>query len=398
MDLLRKIKLRQPFAKVIVITDADSLENTVDALRVGTVFLIRPLDLNKLQIAVRDNLAAELTTQPAQQILPSPSAKTSFGQIIGQSPVMKELISMAKKVAASDVSSVLLQGESGTGKDILAKAIHYSSTRADKPLVSINCAAIPANLIESELFGYEKGSFTDAKKLKEGLLEQARGGTVFLDEIGEMDITLQAKLLRVLEEGTFRRVGGLKDLSLNALVIAASNRNLREESEAERFRRDFYFRLSIIELDVPPLRHRGDDVLLLAEHFIRMLDHRYQSEPRRLAPEVVSFFRRYPWSGNVRELRNAIERALILEDSDQITLKYMPPQLNSFDSVSSIEDHAETSAATSLQLPLNGISLKNLQDSLIEQALERTRGNVTRAAKILNLSRDQLRYWLKKRK
>lgn len=401
LELLRKIKTRQPCAGVIVITQTDSVEDMIVALRAGASdFLIKPLDLDKLKVAVRDNLAAGEATQRTPPLLPFPNAKHSFKQIIGESPKIKELIALAEKVAASDVSSVLLQGESGTGKDILAKAIHCSSARADKPFIAINCAAIPANLIESELFGYEKGSFTDAKNLKEGLFEQAKGGTIFLDEIGEMELALQAKLLRVLEEGAFRRVGGLKDLPLNACVIAASNRNLREESEAGRFRRDFYFRLSVIEIDMPPLRERGDDVLLLAAHFIKTLDRgRYQSKPRRLAPEVVKVFRQYQWHGNVRELRNAIERAVILEESEQITVKYLPPQLSQTNgSAVSTNGHSEASEHYQIQLPPTGISLEALQDSLIQQALQRSRGNVTRAAEILDLTRDQLRYRLKKKR
>jgi DNA-binding NtrC family response regulator len=400
LDVLRKIKLRKPFANVIVITGRDSVEEMIEALRAGASdFLIKPLDLDKLKTAVRDTLEAGETGRRAQSPLPFPTVKFSFGHIIGESAKMKELISLAEKVAASDVSSILLQGESGTGKDILAKAIHYSSIRADKPFVAINCAAIPANLIESELFGYEKGSFTDAKNLKEGLFEQAKGGTIFLDEIGELEIALQAKLLRVLEEGSFRRVGGLKDLPLNACIIAASNRNLREESETGKFRRDFYFRLSVIEIDVPPLRERGDDVLLLAKHFIKMLDRgRFQSKPRRLAPEVIKVFRKYHWDGNVRELRNAIERAVILEEGEQITLKHLPPKLSRLSDSSFAVNHSETNGNHIMQLPPAGISLAALQDSLIEQALERSQGNVTRAAEILSLTRDQLRYRLKKKR
>lgn len=401
LGILRKIKTRQPYAGIIVITGTDSVEDMIAALRAGaTDFLTRPLDLDKLKTAVRDNLAVGEAARREQSALSFPTAKFDFEQIIGESPVIKELIALAKKVSASNVSSVLLQGESGTGKDVLAKAIHYSSARAAKPFVPINCAAIPANLIESELFGYEKGSFTDAKGLKEGLFEQARGGTIFLDEIGELELALQAKLLRVLEEGVFRRVGGLKDLPLNACVIAASNRKLREESEAGRFRQDFYFRLSVIEIDVPPLRERGDDVLLLAAHFIKTLDRgRYQSKLRRLAPEVVKTFRQYRWDGNVRELRNVIERAVILEEGEHITLKYLPPKLSQTNgSAAKVSEDSEIGEDHPIQLPPTGISLEALQDSLIEQALQRSRGNVTRAAEILSLTRDQLRYRLKKKR
>src|SRR5205085_12048646 len=253
----------------------------------------------------------------------------NFEQIIGASATVQRMLALARKVAESEVSSVLLQGESGTGKDLVAKAIHYASRRLDAPFIAINCAAIPATLIESELFGYEKGAFTDAKARKEGLFEQAEGGTLFLDEIGELELGLQAKLLRVLEEGAFRRVGGLKDIPLDVRVVAASNRDLRAESEAGRFRLDLYYRLSVIQIDIPPLRERGDDILLLAEHYIRQFGERLKlrRKIRGLSPEVADAFRRYPWPGNVRELRNVIERALILEDADLITAEYLPRDL-----------------------------------------------------------------------
>ena len=239
---------------------------------------------------------------------------------------MKKMLGLAAKVAESEVSSVLLQGESGTGKDLVAKAIHYGSQRAERPFVAVNCAALPATLIESELFGYEKGAFTDAKARKEGLFEQAEGGTLLLDEIGELELSLQAKLLRVLEEGAFRRVGGLKDIPLDVRVLAASNRDLKTESEAGRFRLDLYYRLSIIQIDIPPLRERGDDVLLLSQHYIDTIGARLKRTPKitSLSPEATEVFRNYNWPGNVRELRNVIERALILEDSDQITTEYLP--------------------------------------------------------------------------
>src|SRR6185295_19490748 len=192
----------------------------------------------------------------------------SFSEIICESDAMKRAIDLARRVAGSDVASILLNGETGTGKDLFARAIHFASDRADAPYMAINCAALPATLIESELFGYEKGAFTDAKQKKEGLFEQAYGGTIFLDEIGEMELSLQAKLLRVIEESTFRRVGGLKDIKLNARIIAASNRNLKQEAEAGNFRLDLYFRLSVIQVDIPPLRDRGNDVILLANYYI----------------------------------------------------------------------------------------------------------------------------------
>jgi transcriptional regulator with PAS, ATPase and Fis domain len=247
-------------------------------------------------------------------------------------------------------------------------------------------------LIESELFGYEKGAFTDAKARKEGLFEQAEGGTLFLDEIGELELSLQAKLLRVLEEGSFRRVGGLKDLPLNVRVIAASNRDLKSESEAGRFRTDLFYRLSVIQIDIPPLRERGDDIRILAEHYVSSFKNRLRKNINVITPEAITAFSRYEWPGNVRELRNVIERAMILEDGDQITAKYLPRGLSG-------EAHMSGGASTSVDhcyLPATGISLDEVEMSLVRQALERSGGNQTKAAELLDISRDQLRYRMKK--
>jgi transcriptional regulator with PAS, ATPase and Fis domain len=290
----------------------------------------------------------------------------------------------------------LLQGESGTGKDLVAKAIHYGSQRAGRPFVAINCAALPATLIESELFGYEKGAFTDAKARKEGLFEQAEGGTLLLDEIGELELSLQAKLLRVLEEGAFRRVGGLKDIPLDVRVLAASNRDLKSESEAGRFRLDLYYRLSIIQIDIPPLRDRGDDVLLLAQHYIETIGSRLKRNRKitGLSSEAIDVFRKYHWPGNVRELRNVIERALILEDDDQITTEYLPGALLTPIAASSLT--TTISAPAQFALPPEGIALDQAELSFVRQAIQRSGGNQTRAAELLGISRDQLRYRLKK--
>jgi two-component system, NtrC family, response regulator AtoC len=311
------------------------------------------------------------------------------------------MMTLARKVAASEASSVLLLGESGTGKDLVAKAIHYGSSRADQPFIAINCAAIPATLIESELFGHEKGAFTDARARKEGLFEQAQGGTLFLDEIGELELGLQAKLLRVLEEGSFRRVGGLKDLPLDVRVIAASTRDLQAEGEAGRFRLDLYYRLSVIQIDLPPLRERGNDVLLLANFYLAHFNERLRKRIRGMTREVEETFRRYHWPGNVRELRNVIERVMILEDSDLITSDWLPRGLIGNERtipstpVVTRSQPAET-AAPSFRLPDAGIDLEQVELTLVRQAMERSGGNQTHASELLGFSRDQLRYRLKK--
>ena len=394
LDVLREIKREHPEAIAIMITGNVQVDNTISALRGGAYdFIGKPINLEELRVTLRNAIETRQLRREVAQVRKERAREFNFSQIVGESPAMKKMLSLAAKVAESEVSSVLLQGESGTGKDLVAKAIHYGSQRAEGPFVAINCAALPATLIESELFGYEKGAFTDAKARKEGLFEQAEGGTLLLDEIGELELSLQAKLLRVLEEGAFRRVGGLKDIPLDARVLAASNRDLKAESEAGRFRLDLYYRLSIIQIDIPPLRDRGDDVLLLSQHYIQTIGARLRrNKVTALSAEVQEVFRKYDWPGNVRELRNVIERALILEDTDKITTEYLPGGLLARIPQSS------TAADLSAQfvLPQQGISLDEAELSFVRQAIERSGGNQTRAAELLGISRDQLRYRLKK--
>lgn len=406
IDLLGKIKRHKAEAVVIMITANVLVDDTIAAMRGGAYdFIGKPINLEELQVTIRNGLEARSLRREVTEIRRERTREFSFDQIIGKSPAMAEMLSLARKVASSDVSAVLLQGESGTGKDLVAKAVHYASLRANCPFVAINCAAIPSNLLESELFGYEKGAFTDAKARKEGLFEQAEGGTLFLDEIGELEIGLQAKLLRVLEEGTFRRVGGLKDVRLDVRVIAASNRDLRADAEANRFRLDLYYRLSVIQIDIAPLRERGDDVLLLADQFIATLGGP-RTRVRELSPEVAAIFKAYRWPGNVRELRNAIERALILEDGVRITTKYLPSGIGADPQAAFSRAAAagtpETDRSTCdrvppvVALPAGGISLDDVETSLVQQAIAASNGNQTRAAELLGITRDQIRYRLKK--
>jgi len=396
LDVLRDIKREHPEAIAIMITGNVQIDNTISALRGGAYdFIAKPLNLEEIRVTLRNAIETRQLRREVAQARKERAREFNFRQIVGESPAMKKMLGLAAKVAESEVSSVLLQGESGTGKDLVAKAIHYGSQRSEGPFVAINCAALPATLIESELFGYEKGAFTDAKARKEGLFEQAEGGTLLLDEIGELELSLQAKLLRVLEEGAFRRVGGLKDIPLDVRVLAASNRDLKAESEAGRFRLDLYYRLSIIQIDIPPLRERGDDVLLLSQHYIDTLGARLRrNKVTGLSDEVQEVFRSYDWPGNVRELRNVIERALILEDADKITIEYLPGGLLA---PSRAADSSTTSSSEArFVLPDQGISLDEAELSFVRQAIQRSGGNQTRAAELLGISRDQLRYRLKK--
>lgn len=397
LDVLRQIREKQGDAVVIMITANVLIDDTIAALRGGAYdFIGKPINLDELEITIRNAIETRELRREVRQIQKEQAGVFGFDKIIGVSPLMLEMKELAKKVATSDVSSVLLQGESGTGKDLVAKAIHHASSRSRKPFIAINCAAIPATLIESELFGYEKGAFTDAKARKEGLFEQGEGGTIFLDEIGELELSLQAKLLRVLEEGNFRRVGGLKDIPLNVRVIAASNRDLRTESEKGAFRLDLYYRLSVIQIDIPPLKDRDDDVLLLAEHFISSIDRIRPGKKRReLSADAAEAFRNYRWTGNVRELRNAIERAIILDDSDEIGLTYMPRDIAAWNSPVTNEQTLKAYEEF-ISLPPGGIPLDTVESILVHQAVERSGGNITKAGELLHISRDRIRYKLKK--
>src|ERR1044072_8578935 len=397
LEVLRKMRHRQNDAVIIMITANVLVDETIAALRGGAYdFIGKPINLDELHVTIRNGIEAGRLRREVNSFRRERAQQFSFQQIIGESPAMRETLAIAQKVAESEVSSVLLQGQSGTGKDLVAKAMHYQSDRCNGPFVAINCAALPGTLIESELFGYEKGAFTDAKTRKEGLFEQAEGGTLFLDEIGEVELSLQAKLLRVLEEGAFRRVGGLKDIPVDARIIAASNRDLKSESESNRFRLDLYYRLSVIQIDIPSLHERGDDVLLLTDYYVATFGKRLRKQIHGIAPEVAVAFRRYDWPGNVRELRNVIERALILEDGDVITMKYIPRPVDEGSGITARDSHDGAGFSTRFRLPSEGVALEDVEMSLVRQAIDRSGGNQTKAADLLGISRDQLRYRLKK--
>lgn len=313
-------------------------------------------------------------------------------QIIAESQAMRDVLNFVRRVALSEAASILIEGENGTGKDLIAKAIHYQSMRQAEPFLAINCAAIPETLLESELFGYEKGAFTDARAQKRGLFELADKGTLFLDEIGEVPLSLQAKLLRVLEEQCFRRLGGLRDINVDLRIIAATNKNLREAVREGAFRQDLYYRLNVIQLVVPPLRERPQDILPLARFFIDHYNAKFKRQIEGLTPEAESLLLTHDWPGNVRELRNAIERAMILEDSGRIRPGSLPIAVRGAG-----PSHAANNGTLAPE-PFTGepMSLIEQERRLLVQALERTGGNQTQAARLLRITRDTLRYKMKK--
>ena len=312
-------------------------------------------------------------------------------EVIAESPAMREVMDFVRRVAASEATTILLEGENGTGKDLIAKTLHYQSMRQAEPFIAINCAAIPETLLESELFGYEKGAFTDARSQKRGIFELADKGTLFLDEIGEIPLMLQAKLLRVLEEQSFRRLGGLKDIKLDLRVIAATNKNLREAVREGAFRQDLYFRLNVIHITIPPLRERPEDILPMVRFFVDHYNRKFKRHIEGISPEAARQFLAHDWPGNVRELRNAVERAMILEETTQIRPASLPM------SIGHSSGRAPVAAAAPVQeLPDEGLSLEDNEKMLLMRALEKTGGNQTQAARLLRITRDTLRYKMKK--
>jgi PAS domain S-box-containing protein len=310
-------------------------------------------------------------------------------EVIGESGAMREVMNFVRRVAASEATTILLEGENGTGKDLVAKTLHYQSIRQAEPFIAINCAAIPETLLESELFGYEKGAFTDARSQKRGIFELADRGTLFLDEIGEIPLMLQAKLLRVLEDQTFRRLGGLKDIQLDLRVVAATNKNLREAVKEGAFRQDLYFRLNVIQILIPPLRERTEDILPLARFFIDHYNRKFKRSIEGVSDGAARMLLSHDWPGNVRELRNAIERAMILEESSLITPPSLPIAI-------SRPESGPVPIAAPLEIPTDGLSLEENERSLLAKALEKTSGNQTQAARLLRITRDTLRYKMKK--
>ncbi len=311
-------------------------------------------------------------------------------EVIAESGPMVEVLNFVRRVASSEATTILLDGENGTGKDLIAKTLHYQSLRQAEPFIAINCAAIPETLLESELFGYEKGAFTDARAQKRGIFELADKGTLFLDEIGEIPLMLQAKLLRVLEDQSFRRLGGLKDIQLDLRVVAATNKNLREAVKEGAFRQDLYFRLNVIQITIPPLRERTDDILPLARFFVDHYNRKFKRNIEGVTDSAARLLISHDWPGNVRELRNAIERAMILEDSALIT----PPSLPI--TISHPDTNGSTPTSAALPTPIDGLSLEDNERSLLARALEKTNGNQTQAARLLRITRDTLRYKMKK--
>jgi len=385
LTVLKQIRQIDPDLLVILLTAYASVETAVEAMKLGAYhFMNKPFDLDALAALVEQALETTRLRREVRQLRANQAEPYSLDRMVGESLQLRDFKGLVKRVATSPTTTILLTGESGTGKDLTAKILHYSSARAGKPFINITCSALPETLLESELFGHERGAFTDARQQKKGLLEQADDGTVFLDEIGEMTAPLQAKLLRFLEEKAFRRVGGTSDLHVDVRVIAATNRNLEEEVRAGRFREDLFYRLNVLPLQLPALRAHIDDIPALVAFYVDNFNREFKKNVRGASAAALRLLASYGWPGNVRELRNAIERAMLLASGDTLEPVDFPIA-------------ASTGASGhTVELPSSGLNLEETEKSLVRQALERTGWNQTRAAKLLGLNRDQIHYRIDK--
>jgi len=391
LDVIRSIKGIDPATPVIMMTAYGEVETAVDAMKSGAYdFILKPYSLEKLKVTISNAFEAHRMRSELTYLKSSTTGRDFFQQFIGQSAAMRDIFEKIEKIGHSKANTILVTGESGSGKELVARAIHACSYDEPRPFMEINCASVPETLLESELFGYEKGAFTDAKTRKKGLVELAEGGTLFLDEIGEMGITLQSRLLRVLENKTFRRVGGVKDLTVNTRIISATNRDLEQAIDEKLFRQDLYYRLKVIPLVIPSLRERKEDIPLLVAHFVDRFNHELGKKVRPVSREVIETMMRYDWPGNVRELRNVIERAMLLEAEEEILERHLPPEIRGADG-----EVPAARASASVAESFFPMTLREVERIQIEKTLAQTRGNKSKAASILGISRQTLREKLK---
>ena len=386
LSVLKQVKDADTDTLVILLTAHSSVDMAVAAMKGGAYhYANKPFNLDEIALLVEKALETTRLRREVRALRASQAQPFGIDRIVGESRAIAEAKALMLKVAASPASTVLLTGESGTGKDLAAKVLHYASSRASRPFMNITCSALPDTILESELFGHERGAFTDARSQKRGLLESADGGTVFLDEIGEMAPQLQAKLLRFLEDKTFKRVGGVADIKVDVRVIAATNRQLEDEVKKGRFREDLYYRLNVLPIVLPPLRSRPEDIPALVHYFVDAYNTEFRKRVRGVSGEAMRVLKSYGWPGNIRELRNAVERAMLLAEGDQLTADHFP-----------VATSAGARLTEAVELPASGIDLEQLERSLVVQALERSGWNQTRAAVLLGLNRDQIRYRIEK--
>jgi DNA-binding NtrC family response regulator len=381
LELCQRATEAHPELPVIVITAFGSLETAVQAIRAGAYdFITKPFDIDVVAIAIERAVKHGVLTREVQRLQRAVDESRRFDELLGASPAMKEVYDLLERVAESE-STVLVSGESGTGKELVARALHRRSKRAAGPFVAINCAAMPEQLLESELFGHTKGAFTDARTARPGLFVQAKGGTIFLDEIGDMPLGLQPKLLRALQERSVRPVGGDHETLIDVRVVAASNRDLETAIEERKFREDLYYRINVIHVELPPLRARGADVLLLAQHYLEHFATQSQKDVRSLDPDAAERLSAYAWPGNVRELANCLERAVALTRSESIGSADLPEKIRNYRT-----SHVLVAATDPSEL----VPLEEVEKRYILRVLEAVGGNKTLAAQVLGLDRKTL--------
>ena len=392
VQTLQRALALQPDLAVLMMSAHSTVDVAVDAMKHGAVdFLVKPFPFQVLDAAVERAIETARTRRQIATLTSERRNGTALDAIVGGSAAMEQVRTMIGRLAASDTTTVLIEGESGSGKEVVARAIHFRSARADRAFLQVNCAALPEHLLESELFGHERGSFTDAHALKRGIFESAEGGSVMLDEIGDLPAGGQAKLLRLLENKTFRRVGGVQELRADVRVIASTNVNLEERVAEGRFRADLFFRLNVVRIIVPPLREHVEDVPLLAAHFIARFNQEMKRGVHGVSAPAMELLRAYRWPGNVRELRNVIERAFILHAGvEELRPEHLTPELAN----AAPAKRPEPPAAPNLGG--EGLVLDDVEKKLIGEAMERASGNQSKAARLLGVSRDTLRYRLKK--
>jgi DNA-binding NtrC family response regulator len=391
LTLLKTIKEISPSVTVVMVTACPDIQSSVEAMKMGAYdYLDKPIDLEKL-LNILHTLKQE---RPQDKTVQLP------GSVAFQSDAMNEVFRITERLANKSDVTVLVLGESGTGKSFLCKAVHELSPRKGKPFVEIGCSTIPDHLIESELFGYEKGSFTDAKMSKKGLIETAEGGTLFLDEIGDMPSTMQSKLLSLIEERRFRRIGGLQQLSADVRILAATNRNLHELVQEGKFRLDLYYRLHVVTIEMPPLRARREDIPLLVDHFLHHFSAKHACQTNSLTAAALEALREYSWPGNLRELKNLLEKLVVMSKGDKIGIDDLPPYILARKEVVAPPAPPKSSAALPEQPSENAnrnrFSLKVLEEESIRAALKTVKGNQREAAKLLDITRDTLRYRMKR--
>lgn len=410
LDLLKEIKRLNAELPVIMITASADADAALAALKLGAEdFIGKPFNMDAVRQVVEKVLEKKGMKEDAASLNNELRRRSEQYKLVGNSAEMVEVFKMIRVCADTDAKTVLILGESGTGKELVARAIHTHSARSEAPFIEINCAAIPENLLESELFGHEKGAYTDAAKRRKGVFEQAEGGTVFLDEIGDMPLSMQAKILKVIETRRFRRLGGEEDFVADVRIIAATHQDLPGMVREKRFRNDLYFRLNVMTIPLPPLRRRREDIPSLVNYFIRCLNEEYGRNVEGVSPEMLQCLLNYNWPGNVRELRNAIERAVMLEQNKIITTAYLNNEVKHYGASNGLEccrgeppevgprisaNHPQV--VRQINVPPEGISIEELEKHLIMTSLEIAGGNQTRAARFLKMSRDTLRYRMKK--